>query len=88
MKFKFIHIDGTCGNYRASKLVASGYYVPAAEYEDLQAELNAVMVFVDKWLSGDQLKQSPANRANEAREVALKAIEALEKELQYYLPSV
>lgn len=40
-------------------------------------ELDAVMVSVDKWFDeGDpRLKQTPANRAADAREIALKAIE-------------
>lgn len=39
-------------------------------------ELDAVMTSVDKWLTGDELKNNPATRAADAREVALKAIEA------------
>lgn len=38
-------------------------------------ELDAVMLSVDKWLTGDQLKNNPATRAADAREVALRAIE-------------
>ena len=56
-------------------------YVLLTEAEAIKSELDAVMHFVDKWLSGDQLKQSPANRANDAREVALKAIEKAEAEI-------
>lgn len=39
-------------------------------------ELDAVMTSVDKWLKGEDLKNNPATRAADAREVALKAIEA------------
>lgn len=39
-------------------------------------ELDAVMHSVDKWLEGDDLKNNPATRAADAREIALKAIEA------------
>lgn len=39
-------------------------------------ELDGVMHSVDKWLKGDALKNNPATRAADAREVALKAIEA------------
>jgi len=39
-------------------------------------ELDAVMTSVDKWLVGDALKNNPATRAADAREVALNAIEA------------
>ena len=55
----------------------SGRYVRESDYAALQAEIDAVMHFVDKWLNGDELKESPANRANAAREKALKAIDAL-----------
>ena len=40
-------------------------------------ELDAVMMSVDKWLSGQALRNNPATRAADAREVALKAIEAV-----------
>ena len=49
---------------------------------DLEAEMDAVMHFVDKWLDGDELNESPANRANTAREKALKAIETASKTRQ------
>jgi hypothetical protein len=39
-------------------------------------ELDAVMITVDKWLEGQALKNNPATRAADAREIALKAIEA------------
>ena len=39
-------------------------------------ELDAVMYSVDKWLEGDALLNNPATRAADAREIALKAIEA------------
>lgn len=39
-------------------------------------ELDAVMTSVDKWLKGDELMNNPATRAADAREIALKAIEA------------
>ena len=42
-------------------------------------ELDAVMLSVDKWLDGDELKDNPATRAARAREVALRAIEAAAK---------
>ena len=48
---------------------------------EIEAELNAVMHFVDKWLDGDELRDTPANRANNAREKALKAIESLQAEV-------
>jgi hypothetical protein len=38
-------------------------------------ELDAVMLSTDKWLDGSALKNNPATRAADAREVALKAIE-------------
>jgi len=38
-------------------------------------ELDAVMTSVDKWLTGDELKNNPATRAADAREIALKAVE-------------
>lgn len=38
-------------------------------------ELDAVMTSVDKWLKGDELKNNPATRAADAREIALKAVE-------------
>lgn len=39
-------------------------------------ELDAVMMSVDKWLTGDQLKYNAATRASTAREVALKALDS------------
>ena len=48
-----------------------------AGYDDLKAELDAVMWFVDKWFDDDPEKHGdPANRANGAREIALQAIES------------
>lgn len=44
-------------------------------------ELDAVMLSVDKWLDGPALKNNPATRAADAREVALKAIEAEQSKL-------
>lgn len=38
-------------------------------------ELDAVMISVDKFLTGDALKNNPATRAADAREIALQAIE-------------
>ncbi len=38
-------------------------------------ELDAVMLSVDKWLDGPALKNNPATRAADAREIALRAIE-------------
>jgi hypothetical protein len=49
--------------------------------EAVQCVLDAVMQLgVDKWLDGEELKETPANRAGAAREKALKAIEGLAKE--------
>jgi hypothetical protein len=39
-------------------------------------ELDAVMHSVDKWLDGPALRNNPATRAADAREIALKAIES------------
>jgi hypothetical protein len=44
-------------------------------------ELDAVMVSADKWLEGDQLRNNPATRAADAREVALKATEKAQSDL-------
>jgi DNA primase large subunit len=45
-------------------------------------ELDAVMMSVDKWLDGTALRNNPATRAADAREIALKAIEATEAKLR------
>lgn len=50
----------------------------ASELADFRMdELDAVMHSVDKWLEGDDLKNNPATRAADAREIALKAIESV-----------
>jgi hypothetical protein len=56
--------------------VRAMYHELNIEYENLEAELDAVMVSVDKWLEGKELKNNPATRAADAREKALKAIES------------
>ena len=55
-----------------------------AEVRDFRAdELDAVMASVDKWFDEDdpRLKQTPCNRAGDAREIALQAIEAAESRI-------
>src|SRR5688572_23218730 len=51
-----------------------------AELGKAHAELFGVMHSVDKWLSEKQLSENPATRAADAREVALRAIEAEARE--------
>ena len=51
---------------------------------DLQCELDAVMVSVDKWFGPNYpiLKTNPATRASDAREIALREIERLSEALR------
>lgn len=47
-----------------------------AEIERLQCVLQGVMLSVDKWLDGDELKQDEVNRAADMREKTLKIVES------------
>jgi hypothetical protein len=51
------------------------YYELQENFDNLEAELDGVMISVDKWLDGKELKDNPATRAAVAREKALRAIE-------------
>lgn len=49
----------------------------AEALEDAMLTLDAVMQLgIDKWLTGDQLREEPAQRATLAREIALRRLEA------------
>ena len=53
-----------------------------AQNNDLFYKLNGVMLFVDKWLEGKELKQDEVNRAITMREKTLQIVEKLEAEVE------
>jgi len=80
-----IELEGTDGaaNEMLPQEAVTGAQEMNEQYGDLrkeknlvQAELDAVMHSVDKWLDGDDLKNNPATRAADAREIALRLIDA------------
>lgn len=52
------------------------YYELNEKFENLEAELDAVMFSVDKWLEGKELRNNPATRAADAREKVLRILES------------
>lgn len=53
-----------------------------AQNNDLFYKLNGVMLSVDKWLEGKELKQDEVNRAITMREKTLQIVEKLEAEIE------
>ena len=72
------------------KAVEKNFFEARAELAELKDKdntfredvLDAVMLSVDKWLEGDELKDNPETRAATAREKALKAIEKAQADME------
>ena len=82
----------TCGHYYVCKhrdqqdQALCGGWIPNADLanEFRVDELEAVMISVDKWFDDNdpRLKNNPATRAADAREIALKAIESEQERIE------